>query len=198
MLLIIIVWALSSLVTATPPACFLSCINEIAAVCPSEHMGFRCICGYETKLVECLVDICPYGSFESARDHYLGTCMEHGMPTKTNPFPPPPLISSDRKPPGKHIAPIHVSDSQNTPHYNTSSYIASASVFPSRSQETSLSEITSSHEITSSMEKINIRKLQDLKLDGNPNVQIIKTPKNSNESPKVVYNGPYSQYAAIV
>lgn len=32
-------------------------------------------------LVGCLVDICPYGNFESARDHFFGTCLEHSKAT---------------------------------------------------------------------------------------------------------------------
>lgn len=153
----ILLWIVVTLVEATPPACFLSCTNEIAALCDSHHMGFRCICAYETKLVACLVDICPYGNFESARDHYLGTCMEHGMPTKSNPFPPPALIPSTFRKPGLLKA-------------------ANLNQKPSKQEK---EVIDSNHELTAttstseSLQKMNFRKLQDLRLD-NPNVGIIR------------------------
>ncbi|SGZ47202.1 CIC11C00000001789 [Sungouiella intermedia] len=67
-------------VAATPPACFLSCINEAARNCPRKHSDLRCLCRSQDILIGCFVDICPYGNFESARDHFLGTCMEHQVP----------------------------------------------------------------------------------------------------------------------
>lgn len=68
---------LLTLVTATPPACFLSCINEVAHTCPREHIDIYTLCVKRDSVIGCLVDICPYGNFESARDHFLGTCLEH-------------------------------------------------------------------------------------------------------------------------
>lgn len=65
-----------SLVQATPPACFLSCVQVIARWCEKNHADFRCICDNSPSLVGCLVDICPYGNFFSARDHFWGTCLE--------------------------------------------------------------------------------------------------------------------------
>ncbi|KAH3686336.1 hypothetical protein WICPIJ_002698 [Wickerhamomyces pijperi] len=61
---------------ATPPACFLSCVQVIARWCDEGHADFRCICDNSPSLVGCLVDICPYGNFFSARDHFWGTCLE--------------------------------------------------------------------------------------------------------------------------
>lgn len=69
-----------SLVVATPPACFLSCINEVAKSCEFNHRDLTCLCQKKDEIFGCLVDICPYGNFESARDHYLGTCLEHNRP----------------------------------------------------------------------------------------------------------------------
>lgn len=61
---------------ATPPACFLACTQVIARWCEHNHRDFKCICDNSPSLVGCLVDICPYGSFFSARDHFWGTCLE--------------------------------------------------------------------------------------------------------------------------
>lgn len=72
---------LASFVHATPPACFLSCIAETAKECPSGLQSISCLCSKSDVLVSCLVDICPYGNFESARDHFLGTCLEHSKAT---------------------------------------------------------------------------------------------------------------------
>lgn len=72
---------------ATPPACFLSCTSAIAASCTHGHRDLTCICRERDSLVGCLIDLCPYGSFESARDHFLGTCLEHkrAAPTAAKP-----------------------------------------------------------------------------------------------------------------
>lgn len=72
--------ALFVLVAATPPACFLSCTNEVAKSCPNGHADIRCLCTFHASVLGCLVDICPYGNFESARDHFEGTCLEHSAP----------------------------------------------------------------------------------------------------------------------
>ncbi|EGV65158.1 hypothetical protein CANTEDRAFT_113633 [Yamadazyma tenuis ATCC 10573] len=74
-------------VLATPPACFLSCINEMAQFCVGGHTDIKCLCGDQDSILGCLVDICPYGTFEAARDHYFGTCLEHGQPTNGR-YPP--------------------------------------------------------------------------------------------------------------
>ncbi|CAH6723831.1 hypothetical protein CLIB1444_21S00364 [[Candida] jaroonii] len=71
---------LVTLAIATPPACFLSCINEVAKSCEYNHRDLTCLCQKKDEIFGCLVDICPYGNFESARDHYLGTCLEHHHP----------------------------------------------------------------------------------------------------------------------
>ncbi|EGW32091.1 uncharacterized protein SPAPADRAFT_61171 [Spathaspora passalidarum NRRL Y-27907] len=74
----------------TPPACFLSCISEVTrSLCDYGLPDLTCACKNENSLTGCLVDICPYGTFLSARDHFIGTCLEHGRPSITNPFPPP-------------------------------------------------------------------------------------------------------------
>lgn len=75
-----------SFALATPPACFLSCVQVIARWCEHDHGDFRCICDNSPSLVGCLVDICPYGNFFSARDHFWGTCLERlseNTPTET-------------------------------------------------------------------------------------------------------------------
>ncbi|KAI5964284.1 uncharacterized protein KGF55_002226 [Candida pseudojiufengensis] len=75
---------------STPPSCFLSCISEISKInCSNNLSNLGCICLNEDQIVGCLIDICPYGTFNSARDHFLGTCLEHGKPSITNPYPPP-------------------------------------------------------------------------------------------------------------
>lgn len=66
----------TALVIATPPACFISCINNIARWCPNHHLDFRCMCDNTPAVIDCLVDICPYGNFFGARDHFWGTCVE--------------------------------------------------------------------------------------------------------------------------
>lgn len=75
-------------VFATPPSCFISCINEISRTCPRGHIDIEAHCSKEDSMIGCLVDICPYGTFNSARDHFLGTCLEHGAPTLSYPNPP--------------------------------------------------------------------------------------------------------------
>lgn len=69
---------ISAFVLATPPACFLSCINELAHYCPNGHTDLLCLCQLKDSLVGCLVDICPLGNLDSGRDHFVGTCLEHG------------------------------------------------------------------------------------------------------------------------
>ncbi|KAG2732038.1 hypothetical protein G9P44_004455 [Scheffersomyces stipitis] len=78
-------------VNATPPACFLSCIAEVAKTCPLQKMDITCLCAKEDSVLGCMVDICPYGTFFSGRDHFIGTCMEHGRPSISNPHPPDPI-----------------------------------------------------------------------------------------------------------
>lgn len=72
-----------------PPACFLSCIAEVSRNCGRGLSQLSCVCIKEDEIVGCLIDICPFGNFNSARDHFLGTCLEHGKPTLTNLYPPP-------------------------------------------------------------------------------------------------------------
>lgn len=89
------VW--SGVVLATPPACFLSCINEVAKECEKSLVDLTCLCVKQDQVLGCLVDICPYGTFESSRDHYFGTCLEHGRSTNGNYPPgykPPEILSS--------------------------------------------------------------------------------------------------------
>lgn len=75
-----------ALAIATPPACFLSCVNEVAHGCSRAQTDLECICNDKPAIIACLVDICPLGNFESARDHFLGTCLEHNRPAAL--FPP--------------------------------------------------------------------------------------------------------------
>lgn len=74
---------------ATPPACLLSCINELSHSCPYAHSDYQCICTKKDSLIGCLVDICPYGTFELARDHFLGTCLERQSNSKPPSHLPP-------------------------------------------------------------------------------------------------------------
>ncbi|KAI5961697.1 hypothetical protein KGF57_001631 [Candida theae] len=76
-------------VCSIPPACFLSCAAEVSRTCERGLSQMTCVCLKEDQIVGCLIDICPFGNFNSARDHFLGTCLEHGKPTVTNPYPPP-------------------------------------------------------------------------------------------------------------
>ncbi|KAG7663564.1 uncharacterized protein J8A68_002950 [[Candida] subhashii] len=80
----ILLFTLLYSVNATPPSCFLSCVGEVTRDCHSKLTDVTCACISEDKLIGCLVDICPYGTFLSARDHFMGTCLEHGRPTVTN------------------------------------------------------------------------------------------------------------------
>lgn len=83
--LIFALWC--NIVIATPPACFLSCINEVAKESRKLLTDLTSLCAKQEQVLGCLVDICPYGTFESSRDHYFGTCLEHGKPTNGN-YPP--------------------------------------------------------------------------------------------------------------
>lgn len=93
--LILITSLFISFTLATPPACFLSCINELSRDCGG-HSNMTCLCNIQDEVTGCLVDICPYGSFESARDHYYGTCLEHKKPTfgRYPPYYPIPVSST--------------------------------------------------------------------------------------------------------
>lgn len=84
-----LIFLLFGVCLATPPACFLSCISEVARQCPGEHSDIRCICNKRDSVIGCLVDICPYGTFESSRDHFLGTCLEHQRDHYNPPHLPP-------------------------------------------------------------------------------------------------------------
>lgn len=97
MLLLVVTLVFLKSIFATPPACFLSCINEIAHDCPEDAANLTCICINEDLIIGCLVDICPFGTFISARDHYIGTCLEHGRPSITNPIPPPAIWPPEPK-----------------------------------------------------------------------------------------------------
>lgn len=97
MLVLVIALVFLKSILATPPACFLSCINEIAHDCPEDAVNLTCICINEDLIIGCLVDICPFGTFISARDHYIGTCLEHGRPSITNPVPPPAIWPPEPK-----------------------------------------------------------------------------------------------------
>lgn len=82
-------WPLSLLIAvalATPPACFLACIGQVSRTCERNHHDLACLCNSKTALFDCMVDNCPYGDFEAGRDHFFGTCLEHGYP---GPKPPP-------------------------------------------------------------------------------------------------------------
>ena len=63
-----------------------------------DAVNLTCICINEDLTIGCLVDdICPFGTFISARDHYIGTCLEHGRPSITNPVPPPAIWPPEPK-----------------------------------------------------------------------------------------------------
>lgn len=87
MLFLFVFIQLLQVAISTPPACFLSCINEVAHMCPRNQADIGCLCAKQAQVIGCLVDICPYGTFEASRDHYFGTCLEHEKPTYGN-YPP--------------------------------------------------------------------------------------------------------------
>ncbi|CAK9441746.1 uncharacterized protein LODBEIA_P56140 [Lodderomyces beijingensis] len=104
-------FALFSWGLATPPACFLSCVSEVTRDFPGHLKDVTRVCQKEDAIVGCLVDICPFGNFQSARDHYIGTCLEHGRPTVTNPYPPPaawPPEDYEEKAPKVHKPAQHI------------------------------------------------------------------------------------------
>lgn len=65
-----------ALVSATPPACFLSCLSQVARACSSPS-DVSCLCNSLDCLIPCFENRCPGSTFLSSRDHYWGTCKEH-------------------------------------------------------------------------------------------------------------------------
>lgn len=68
---------LVTLALATPPACSLKCINTLASWCPHSHIDVTCLCGNHLSYMGCITDICIGETYVAARDHFLGTCLEH-------------------------------------------------------------------------------------------------------------------------
>lgn len=79
----LVVLFVASLVTATPPACFLSCLSQVAAVCLNLS-DLSCLCSSQDCVIPCLENRCPGIAFLSSRDHYWGTCMEHRYDIQSN------------------------------------------------------------------------------------------------------------------
>lgn len=62
-----------------PPACMLSCINAVARGIGLDHPShITSICLQKDAIVGCLTDICPFGNYNTARDHFLHACSKHG------------------------------------------------------------------------------------------------------------------------
>lgn len=69
----------SALALATPPACFVKCINEVAHNCPANQADVHCICNAHTLVNQCIALHCYGIHFLSSTDHFYGTCLEHGV-----------------------------------------------------------------------------------------------------------------------
>lgn len=65
------------LVAATPPACFLGCINRIGHICPLKRNDVQCLCNQKPAVLDCIINLCWGINYYSARDHFMGTCVEH-------------------------------------------------------------------------------------------------------------------------
>lgn len=111
---------LFGVINATPPACFLSCLSEASRKCPRNHADIACICDQKDLIIGCLVDICPYGTFESSRDHFLGTCLEHNKDVPA----PPPYTSPDFDHPHSTSTSTASPTAVPTPEYPTPEYPA--------------------------------------------------------------------------
>lgn len=104
-------------VTAIPPACFLSCVSEVSRTCPHKLDDIPCVCAKKNVLIGCLVDICPYGVFDAARDHFLGTCLEHSKPTSTEASTPTLGPAYTAKPPQRdEVRGGQIIDKSRQPH----------------------------------------------------------------------------------
>lgn len=79
MLFHIILLLVLQLTIATPPACFLDCINNISRICTKNQADVKCLCRIHEAVNQCIVKYCPRDHFFSARDHFGGTCIEHGF-----------------------------------------------------------------------------------------------------------------------
>ncbi|KAM9938336.1 hypothetical protein OXX80_002160 [Metschnikowia pulcherrima] len=79
MLLHILILLFASLVIATPPACFINCINSISHICGKNQADVKCLCRVHEAINQCISNYCPSENFYSSRDHFSGTCMEHGF-----------------------------------------------------------------------------------------------------------------------
>ncbi|GME86025.1 unnamed protein product [Ambrosiozyma monospora] len=62
---------------STAPWCSLDCAVSIAKTCPDQLTDLSCLCEKKTEFLDCLTDVCPDDNYYAARDHYLGTCLEH-------------------------------------------------------------------------------------------------------------------------
>lgn len=74
-----IFFLLISIATATPPSCFVECINSIAHICPQRQNDLACICNQSRSVMNCITDSCWGITYYSSRDHFAGTCVEHGF-----------------------------------------------------------------------------------------------------------------------
>ncbi|OBA20083.1 hypothetical protein METBIDRAFT_212589 [Metschnikowia bicuspidata var. bicuspidata NRRL YB-4993] len=79
MLFHIILLLIFSLASATPPACFLDCINRLSHICAKNQADIRCLCQIHQAVNQCSHRFCLREDFLSARDHFAGTCIEHGL-----------------------------------------------------------------------------------------------------------------------
>ncbi|GEQ70225.1 hypothetical protein JCM33374_g3901 [Metschnikowia sp. JCM 33374] len=83
MLFLIIFLQALNLVIATPPACFIRCINSISNICEKNQADIQCLCKIHEAVNQCIALHCPADHFYSARDHFSGTCSEHSFPFET-------------------------------------------------------------------------------------------------------------------
>ncbi|WPK24682.1 hypothetical protein PUMCH_001965 [Australozyma saopauloensis] len=77
--LIVVALLIIHLSLATPPACFLGCINVIAHICPRQRSDLECLCRHSRIAMDCIANLCWGVSYYSSQDHFRGTCMEHGF-----------------------------------------------------------------------------------------------------------------------
>lgn len=93
------IWAIFlATVIATPPACFLGCINDIARFCPAKQADVECICHVNEAVEQCIVQYCNGIQQLSARDHFAGTCAEYEFVFERSERQKWPVIDSDNIP----------------------------------------------------------------------------------------------------
>lgn len=72
------------LVNATPPACFLACINKLSQNCNNDQSGIPCLCDLKVMMLQCGNAKCSPKDYNAFKDHYLGTCLYYKNPPKNH------------------------------------------------------------------------------------------------------------------